>query len=354
MKDQSTPINNESFAERISIFVGITILFLALVAIFIVSFEIILLIIAALLIALPLRAGAKKLHDKFGMKESISLVLVILGVLAVLTGMVWLLADRISTQIVQFQEQTPDAIESARRQLTHSSFGRQLLNSIPSTEEIRQNSSKLLSHASGLVSGTFGTLSNLYVVLFMAAFIVVNPTMYRSGIITLVPKPGRKRTGEILDNLNQILVSWLLGQLFSMFVVGVLTFIGLWILGVQLAGVLALFAGLISFIPNLGPIIALVPALLFASLDGFDQVLYVLILYLAVQTIESSVATPIVQKRMINMPPALVFGSQLVIGAFGGLLGLTLATPIMAMLMVLVKMIYVQDMLEDDSVQVQS
>ncbi|GAB3265006.1 AI-2E family transporter [Larkinella harenae] len=354
MKDPFTTTSNETFAERVSIFVGITILFLALVGIFLVSFEIFLLIIAALLVALPLRAGARKLHDKFGLKESLSLLLVILGVLAVLTGMIWLLADRISSQIVQFQKQAPDAIESAQRQLSASGFGRQLLNNLPSADEIRQDSSKLMSHASGILSGTFGTLSNLYVVVFMAAFIVVNPAMYRSGIITLVPKSGRKRTGEILDNLNQILVSWLLGQLFSMLVVGVLTFIGLWILDVQLAGVLALFAGLISFIPNLGPIIALVPALLFASLDGFDQVLYVLILYLAVQTIESSVATPLVQKKMINMPPALVFGSQLVIGAFGGLLGLTLATPIMAMLMVLVKMIYVQDILDDDSVQIQS
>jgi predicted PurR-regulated permease PerM len=80
--------------------------------------------------------------------------------------------------------------------------------------------------------------------------------------------------------------------------------------------------------------------------------LYVLILYLAVQAFESSVATPMVQKKMINMPPALVFGSQLLIGAFGGLLGLTLATPIMAMVMVLVKMVYVQDILKDDDVEV--
>jgi predicted PurR-regulated permease PerM len=217
-----------------------------------------------------------------------------------------------------------------------------------------KNGSKLLTQATGVLSGTFGALSNVYVVLFMAAFIIADPTLYRRGIIWLVPQKGRKRTGEILDKLDKTLVNWLLGQLFSMTVVGILTAIGLWALGVRLAGVLALFAGLISFIPNLGPIIALIPALLFAFLDGPQQALYVLILYLSVQTIESSLATPLVQKKMIDMPPALVFGSQLVIGAFGGILGLMLATPIVAMLMILVQTLYVQDILDDKTMKVDS
>ncbi len=352
MDKYSSPSDNGLFGQRVSIAVGITILFAALVSLFIVSFDVFLLLIAALLVALPLRAAARKLHETIGLKEGLSLILVILGVLALLSGMVWLLAARISEQIVQFKQQAPQALEAVRNQLESSSLGQQLLSNIPSVEEIQQNSAKLMAQASGILSGTFGALSNIYVVLFMAAFIVVDPKLYRDGIILLVPKAGRKRTAEILDTLNHTLVSWLLGQLFSMAVVGILTAIGLWALGVRLAGVLALFAGLISFIPNLGPIIALFPALLLASLDGMDQVLYVLILYLSIQTIESSVATPLVQKKMINMPPALVFGSQLVIGAFGGLLGLTLATPIMAMIMVIVKMVYVQDILDDDSVQV--
>jgi predicted PurR-regulated permease PerM len=117
---------------------------------------------------------------------------------------------------------------------------------------------------------------------------------------------------------------------------------------------LALFAGLISFIPNLGPIIALVPAVLFAFLDGPQQALYVVILYLSVQFIESSLATPMVQKKLIDMPPALVFGSQLVLGSFGGILGLMLATPIVAVLMVLTQMLYVQDVLDDKTMKIDS
>lgn len=346
--------NNETstYTQRVTIAVGITILLLGLTGLFVYSFQVFLFIIGALLIALPMRAGAKALHQKFGMKEGLGLLIIIIGVLGLATGICWLFAARISEQIGQFKQQIPDAIKSAEQQLNNSQIGRQLLNSIPSAEDLAENSSELMAHAPGFLSSTFGALSSVYVIIFMGAFIVVNPRMYREGMIMLVPKKGRKRAGEILSSLNKTLVSWLLGQLFSMTVVGVLTFICLWILGVPLAGVLGLLAGILSFIPNLGPIIALFPALLFASLDGSDQVLYVLILYLAVQAFESSVATPLVQKKMINMPPALVFGSQLLIGGFGGLLGLTLATPIMALVMVLVKMVYVQDILKDKEIEV--
>jgi len=354
MDNPSPRLDTATFAQRVSITVGITLLFVLLVWLFGVSFNVFLLIVAALLVALPLRAGARKLHDRFGLNETVALILVIVGVLGILSLMVWLLASRISGQITEFQEQTPEAIKNFQQRLSSSKLGQQVVDSLPNPSELMKNGSKLLTQATGVLSGTFGALSNIYVVLFMAAFIVADPTLYRRGIIWLVPQKGRKRTGEILDKLDKTLVNWLLGQLFSMTVVGVLTAIGLWALGVRLAGVLALFAGLISFITNLGPIIALLPALLFAFLDGPQQALYVLILYLTVQTIESSLATPLVQKKMINMPPALVFGSQLVIGAFGGILGLTLATPIVAMLMILVQMLYVQDVLDDKTMKVDS
>lgn len=354
MDNPSPRLDTATFAQRVSITVGITILFVLLVWLFGVSFNVFLLIVASLLIALPLRAGARKLHDRFGLNETLALTLVIIGVLGILSLMVWLLASRISEQITEFQEQTPEAIRNFQQRLSSSKLGQQVVGSLPNPSELMKNGSKLLTQATGVLSGTFGALSNVYVVLFMAAFIIADPTLYRRGIIWLVPQKGRKRTGEILDKLDKTLVNWLLGQLFSMTVVGILTAIGLWVLGVRLAGVLALFAGLISFIPNLGPIIALIPALLFAFLDGPQQALYVLILYLGVQTIESSLATPLVQKKMIDMPPALVFGSQLVIGAFGGILGLMLATPIVAMLMILVQTLYVQDILGDETMNVDS
>ncbi len=354
MDNNSPRLDTATFARRVVVVVSITLFFVLAVWLFGVSFDVFLLIVAALLIALPLRAGGKKLHEKFGWNETLSLLLVVAGVLGILTAMIWLLASRIGDQIAQFQDQIPEAITNFEQRLESSSTGRQILNSIPDPSELLQNGSKLLNRATGFLSGTFGALSTLYGIIFMAAFILVDPTLYRRGILWLVPKPGRKRAGEVLNQLDTTLVHWLMGQLFSMTVVGTLTGLGLWLLGVQLAGVLALFAGLISFIPNLGPIIALVPAVLFAFLDGPQQALYVVILYMGVQFVESSLATPLAQKKLIDMPPALVFGSQLVLGSFGGILGLMLATPIVAMLMILTQMVYVQDILNDKSMKVDS
>lgn len=352
MDNPSPRLDTATFAQRVSITVGITIFFILLVWLFGVSFEVFLLIVAALLIALPMRAGAKKIHQKFGWNETLSLIVVIVGVVGALTAFGWLLASRVSEQISEFQEQTPEAIANFEQQLASSQLGRQVLNNLPDPAQLMKNGPKLLTQATGVLSGTFGALSNIYVVIFMAAFIMADPKLYRQGILRLVPKPGRKRAGEVLDQLDTTLVHWLMGQLFSMTVVGTLTGLGLWLLGVRLAGVLALFAGLISFIPNLGPIIALVPAILFAFLDGPQQALYVVMLYMGVQFVESSLATPLVQKKLIDMPPALVFGSQLVIGAFGGILGLMLATPIVAVLMILTQMLYVQDILNDKTMKV--
>ena len=155
-----------------------------------------------------------------------------------------------------------------------------------------------------------------------------------------------------MDKLGETLINWLLGKLFSMTVVGVLTALGLWALGIPLIGVLSLLAGLLSFIPNFGPILALIPAVLVALLEGPDQALYVAGLYVLVQAVESNLITPLVQQRLIEMPPALILVAQVLMGTLVGGLGVMLATPVVAILMVLVKMLYIQDGLGDKSVKV--
>ena len=198
-----------------------------------------------------------------------------------------------------------------------------------------------------MVSSTLSVLADGYLILFISAFMMAQPTPYRQGIILLVPKAHRDRARQVLDQLGSTLFRWLLGELFSMVVVAILTGLGLWLLGMPLALTLALFAGLFSFIPNFGPLIGLAPALLLAFTQGPSMALYVVILYLGVQLVESNLITPLVQRRMVELPPALVIVSQVLMGVFTGGLGLMLATPIVAMLLVLVKMLYIHDVLDD-------
>lgn len=337
--------------RRVGIVVGITLLALLLTGVLGAAFDVLLLVLAALLIALPLRAGAGWLSHRTRWPEGVALVLVTLVVVGVLGGMIWFLSVQIGDQVSKLIDQAPAALRQFQARVSGTRLGQRLSELAISPQKLLGGSG-WLSRASGVLSSTLGVLADGYVVIFLALFIAVQPKLYREGILLLLPKTGRRRGGQVLDQLNHTLVNWLLGTLFSMTVVGVLSGLGLWALGVPLAGALALFAALITFIPNIGPLLAMIPAVLLALSQGSQQALYVFLLYIGIQTVESNLLTPLVQRRLISMPPALILVGQLVIGLFSGVLGLMLATPIIAMLMVLVKMLYIQDVLKDDSVTV--
>jgi predicted PurR-regulated permease PerM len=183
----------------------------------------------------------------------------------------------------------------------------------------------------------------------MGFLIYATPQAYLSGIVHLVPKAGRSRTEEVLDTLGQTLRSWLSGKLLSMLIVAVLTWVGLWIIGLPFAVVLGLSAGLLAFVPNFGPLIALVLGVLVAATMGWQTVLWTALVYVGVQIVESNFLTPLIQRHKLSLPMAMVLFAQLVLGVFTGALGLILATPIFAIIMILVKMLYVEDVLEDRS-----
>jgi predicted PurR-regulated permease PerM len=142
---------------------------------------------------------------------------------------------------------------------------------------------------------------------------------------------------------------WLLGRFASMGIVFVLTWIGLALLGVPLPFLLALIAGLFSFVPTFGPVASAVPAVLVGLSAGLQQALWVALLYLAVQMVESYGITPLIQRRTVRIPPALLVVFQLIMAVLAGVLGVLLATPILVVLMVLVGMLYVEDRLGEET-----
>jgi predicted PurR-regulated permease PerM len=307
------------------------------------------------LLALPLRAGTRLLSRKTKLPDGASLAIVLLSVFAVIYGVITLLSGAITQQMNDLQDQLPGLIKNAQQQLSQSELGQRIASDL-SADDI--NIQKMASQgnwfgrAFGAVSSVFGVLSNLYIVFFVTLFIAVSPDTYYNGVILLVPLSGRERAHEVMAHLGDTLLSWLTGQVFSMTVVGVLTGLGLWILGIPLAGVLALIAALLSFIPNFGPVLSLIPAALVALVNGPEQVLYVAALYIGVQAVESNLITPLVQQELIEMPPALILVAQVVIGTFAGAVGVIFATPVVAIIMVLVKMLYIRDGLGDTSVKV--
>ena len=167
------------------------------------------------------------------------------------------------------------------------------------------------------------------------------------GLLSLFPPRRRRRMGEVMGEMGETLRLWMLGQLVPMIVIGVVTGVGLWLIGVPMAGTLGVLAGLFNFIPNFGPLVSLIPATLLAVSESPEKGLWVVGLYVVAQTLEGYVLSPLVQKKMVLLPPALTISVQVLLGVLVGAIGVALAAPLTAVGLVLVKMLYVEDVLHE-------
>ena len=205
----------------------------------------------------------------------------------------------------------------------------------------------IVSRITGIVSGTLGLLGYGVLIFFIGLFFAAQPGVYLDGIVKLAPLSKRPRAREALTAAGDALTWWLVGKFISMAIIGVLTGLGLWLLGIELAISLALLAAVLTFIPNFGPIIAAIPAVLIGLLQSPLTAVWVVALYVAIQTIESYLITPLIQQRTVSLPPALTITTQLLMGVLLGGMGLALATPLTAAGLVLVRMLYIEDLLGD-------
>ena len=194
-----------------------------------------------------------------------------------------------------------------------------------------------LIQATHLFSTTFGLIGSVLVVIVMGMFLALDPLTYKEGCINLMPSNKQKKFRHFIEATADILKWWIIGKIFSMLIVGIFTTLGLWALGIPMALSLGLLASILTFIPNIGPIISVIPAVLVAFIQSPTSALSVISLYIAIQTIESYVMTPMIQGKTIAQPPALIIFSQLLMGLLTGFLGLALATPLLAVLSTLIK-----------------
>jgi predicted PurR-regulated permease PerM len=162
----------------------------------------------------------------------------------------------------------------------------------------------------------------------------------------LVPAGKRSLIGEAMMDSERALRLWLKGQLIAMIIVGVLTGVGLWLLGVPSAMVLGLLAGLLEFIPFAGPIISAIPAILIALAAGPDLALWVALLYVAVQQLEGALVQPLVQQYAVELPGVVLLFALIAFGTVFGAIGVILAAPLAVVTYVLVKRLYVQEALD--------
>ena len=342
--DTETPFATKAATATSIVFFG-----LLLLALLYYTFDVVLLVFAAALLAIFLSGLADVIKPYVKLGDGLRVLLVSVILLAVVGGTIALLSPSIADQMRHLREELPKSAVSVTHYLSQFGWGRSLIEQLPSFEDVRSNInlSSLLSGVGGVFTSTLGAFGNVAIVVLLAIYLASEPRFYSEGFVRLFPIPRRPRVTEILHQVYESLRWWLIGKFGSMLFIGFLTWTGLSILGVPIALTLALLAGLLSFIPNFGPIISAVPALLIAFVDSPITAVYVLILYIGVQIIESNVITPLIERETVELPPALTVVFQLGLGSLVGGLGLVLATPLLAMIVVIVQLVYLQDILGD-------
>jgi predicted PurR-regulated permease PerM len=185
----------------------------------------------------------------------------------------------------------------------------------------------------------------MFLILFVGLFAAAQPALYVKGVQKLVRPRVAGRVGEVLGEAGATLRWWLLGQLAAMVMIGLTTWAAMALLGLPSSALLGLQAGLLSFIPYLGPLLGGIAIGLVAASQGMSVLLWALGLYIVIQSIEGYLITPLIQRQAVHLPPLLTLAALILFGAAFGIMGVILATPLAAVLRVFILRFYVEDVL---------
>lgn len=328
----ATQMSEAVFIRRVLIVVGIV----ALAAALYLLSDVLLLGFGAVLAAVVLRAVARPIYHGTTLSRRLSLAAAALGVVLLMGATGYLFGAQVSDQLAGLIERLPAAAAELSKQQPFLSMS-----------EVVKGTSFGNLVASALSWGTtvFGALAALVVVLIAGIYIALHPHVYRNGFVMLFPKRVQGKISETLDDAGASLRLWLGAQLLAMIIVGVMTGAGLALIGVPSALALGLIAGVLEFVPIVGPIVAAVPALLLASTQSWELVAWTLLLFILVQQVESNIIMPLVCRRAVDLPPAVGLFAVVAVGVLFGPLGLLLGYPLAIVIDVAVRRLYVREML---------
>ena len=301
---------------------------------------------AGALMGIGLRALAAPLavHTRLGSGWAVLVVAALLA--AVLALGAWAAAGPLTQQARSFADSLPATLRALRDRLSDYPWAQSLVSSVD-PEKVLPSAGEAASYAMLGLSGTIGAVGNLVLAVLLALYFASAPSTYRRGFTALLAPELRPRGMETLHAVGHALKGWLQGALISMLFSGLMTFTGLWLLGVPLPGLLGAITALFGFIPYIGPLLSAIPAALVVV--GHDPSLlpWAMAVYFATQVLEGNLVTPMVQKQTSDLAPALLLMAQTVMGLLSGLLGVALAAPIAVAIVAGVRTAYVEGRLED-------
>jgi predicted PurR-regulated permease PerM len=291
---------------------------------------ILMLLFAAIVVAVLMTAVVEWLGVRFklGRRLSFPLILFVASGLVGLT--VWLSGPSIIAQFADLQTDLPQAAHQLIGRFNGYGWGRWLIVQWSGYSQLSGNVSSALTRIGGIVLSTATVLSGLVLVGFLGIYLAAEPEVYFAYVQRVTPPAYRTKLNACAAAAVRNLRWWVLSQMLSMTAVGVIVAVGLWMLGVPLAGMLGMIAALLTFIPNIGPMLSVVPAVLLAVAISPMKGLLTVLLFLAVHFLEGNVITPLLERRIVRLPPALTMTAQLLLAVIAGPLGVALAAPLAA------------------------
>ena len=343
--------------------------------------EIFLTAFIGVLFGLAVSSGARQLA-RLGVPRGLGAALVVFGFIAMLAGIIALVAPALSEQAGELRRRLPEAVDrletwvDARPGLASiilgghgtAPAGTSGATPVPAPPNapaaaadsaslggptLRARASEALTGATHylfpFLSSTVAVFAGVFLIIVLSIYTGGDPELYHRGIMHLFPHGSRDRLGVVLSRVALVLRKWLVTQLIAMVVIGVAVTIALLILKVKAAFALGVIAGLLEFIPTIGPILSAVPGIAMGVLDGPQKALEIGLAYLLIQQLEGHLLIPMLMKEGIDLPPALTIVAQGVMALLFGFLGLLVAVPMLAAVVVFVKLLYVERVIGDEA-----
>lgn len=332
------PTARRAFIERLLIadaIIGLSILCWMLRHVVILAF-------AAMLLAIFLDAVSRGVRALVRLPMKLALVVSILLLVGLAATGTWFFGQTLAAEFGATSKAIPTAVQSLVGRL--QGLGIDLHLHRLASQAVQKFMA--LSKIGGIAMWTATTVTETVFVLAAAIYFAASPALYRAGFAKLIPPERRALAMDTLDTVTSALRRWLLGQFVAMIAIGVISGVGLWIIGAPAALAMGVLAGCLEFIPYLGPILSGIPPVLLALDQDPSLAIWILGLYLLVHQLENNLLQPLIQRWTINIPPVLLLLGVIAMGTLFGLAGVIFAAPLVVAVYVLVKRLYVREALD--------
>lgn len=324
---------SDEFRRKAVFAVSVSVIAIAVVALVWIGRHVLLLLFAGCIGALILSTLTDWVKSKLRLQRGLAFALVVVSLFALFGLGIWFRGPVLAHHIVDLQSDIPSALGRIRSRLELQDWGHWLISQITASDQISRGLAFVASGIGGAMVVTGATIAGLFLVIISSLYLGAEPATYLRGVEALLTLPTRNLVNACLREASRTLKTWLLAKAVSMTTIGTIVCLGLLMLQVPLAGTLGVIAGLLTFIPNLGPILSALPAALLAFGVSPVKGLLTILLFCLAHFLEGNLVTPLAERRIVRLPPALTLTVQLLLGSVTGALGVALAAPFTAFLL---------------------